>query len=111
MEFLYVAPSCAEAPEPDPACDALHIAADGEFDVKMNSAFTLTTILSTSTPLQLPHHPCKLRRPNRRGCAHLSFYTAPEDVVEEVRRGLADDDDRPFYGDPCPLHLQKHTVA
>ena len=65
------------------------------FDVKMNTALMLTTILSTSE--YLAHHPCELRHPDRRGYAHLSFHAAPEDVVEEVRPRLADEDDGPLY--------------
>eukprot|EP00439_Symbiodinium_sp_Y106_P021413 s8297_g2.t1 len=96
VEFLCVAPSHAKKLQNltlrVPNCTSLPMV---NFDVKMNTALTLTTILSTSE--YLTHHPCELRHPDRRGYAHLSFHAAPEDVVEEVRPRLADEDDGPLY--------------
>ena len=82
---------CEEAPEPDPACDELHVAADGELRRKAEHCFD-----ADNHPLYV-RDPCELRHPDRRGYAHLSFHAAPEDVVEEVRPRLADEDDGPLY--------------
>ena len=96
VEFLCAAPSHAKKLQNLTLrvtnCTSLPMV---NFDVKMNTALMLTTILSTSE--YLAHHPCELRHPDRRGYAHLSFYAAPEDVVEEVRPRLADEDDGPLY--------------
>ena len=61
------------------------------FDVKLNTALTLTTILSTS------EIPANFAIQIGVAMPIFSFHAAPEDVVEEVRPRLADEDDGPLY--------------